>query len=297
MSLDVEAARKAVETIGVKLGCDVYQAAKGIIDIVNENMLGAIRVTSVEKGHDPRDYALIALGGAGPLHGNALGTLSGSWPVIVPTMPGVLSALGFLASNVRNEFSKTRITTVSAADAEELAKDLKQLGEAALDWLAREGVPESQREIDYEVDMRYLRQGFELPISATIGEVRNKLDLLAKRFGEAHLKLYTFDLDSEVEVVNLRAVGIGRVDRISFTKAKPGGRNVDDAIVDADHRAYFDGELVATPIYDRALMDVGHRIEGPAIITQFDSTTLVLPGYAAEIDGYSNIIIRPHGRT
>jgi N-methylhydantoinase A len=297
MSLDVEAARKAVETIGVKLGCDVYQAAKGIIDIVNENMLGAIRVTSVEKGHDPRDYALIALGGAGPLHGNALGTLSGSWPVIVPTMPGVLSALGFLASNVRNEFSKTRITTVSAADAEELAKDLKQLGEAALDWLAQEGVPESQREIDYEVDMRYLRQGFELPISATIGEVRNKLDLLAKRFGEAHLKLYTFDLDSEVEVVNLRAVGIGRVDRISFTKAKPGGRNVDDAIVDADHRAYFDGELVATPIYDRALMDVGHRIEGPAIITQFDSTTLVLPGYAAEIDGYSNIIIRPHGRT
>ena len=113
MKLNVEKARQAVETIAEKLGFDIYKTAKGIHDIVNENMYGAIRLVSVEKGYDSRDFSLLALGGAGPLHANALGKLSGSFPIIIPPTPGVLSALGFLQSSIRNESSKTYIHSIS----------------------------------------------------------------------------------------------------------------------------------------------------------------------------------------
>lgn len=293
MLLDAELARKAVVTIADKLGMDLHQAAKGIIDIVNENMLGAIRVASVEKGHDPRDYALLPLGGAGPLHANALGTLSGSWPVIVPTMPGVLSALGFLASDFRNEFGKTHIRLLKNVSPAELAADLESLGAMARDWLEKEGVPVAQGEIQYELDMRYLRQGFELPIRTSIVEVRENLGTCAARFEEMHQRLYHFRLDTEVEVVNLRATALGRTNRIAFTGTPKKGLRLGDAIVDPNHKAYFGGAFVTTPVYDRAKLDVGHAIAGPAIITQLDSTTLVLPGHMAKIDDYLNIIIQP----
>ena len=292
MTLDVDASHKAVATIADKLNMDVYQAAKGVIDIVNENMLGAIRVTSLEKGHDPRDYALIPLGGAGPVHSNALGILSGSWPIIVPTMAGVLSALGFLASDFRNEFSKSSICTLANADTDQMLLNLKELGEKATDWLASESVAEAQREVVYEVDMRYLRQGFELPIQISLDEL-NDLDKLAERFSEDHERLYNFKLDTEIEIVNLRATALGKVDRINFSEEQAEGRDVRDAIVDANHKAYFDGDFVTTPVYDRALLDVGHHIEGPAIITQVDTTTLILPGYVVDIDAFHNIIINP----
>lgn len=292
MSLDVEASHKAVARIADKLNLDIYQAAKGAIDIVNENMLGAIRVISLEKGHDPRDFALIPLGGAGPVHANAMGVLSRSWPIIVPTMAGVLSALGFLASDFRNEFSKTSICTLKKADTKQMTENLKGLSDKAMEWLAAEGVAEPQREIIFEVDMRYLRQGFELPIKTNLEEL-SQLDELAQRFAEEHFRLYSFKLDTEIEIVNLRATAIGRVKRINFTEAEPNNRDVRDAIVDANHKAYFDGEFVTTPVYDRALFDIGHHIEGPAIITQLDTTTLVLPGHVADIDAHLNILITP----
>ena len=293
MTLDVQAAHAAVATIADKLGLDVYQAAKGIVDIVNENMLGAIRVMSVEKGHNPRDFGLIPFGGAGPLHGNALAVLSGAWPMIVPTMPGVLSALGFLASDFRNEFSKTSIKRFNALNPAETVDELTTLGERAQAWLAEEGVAESQRKVDFEIDMRYLRQGFELPIRVTIEEVRTRLAAIATRFTEEHERLYGFKLETEIEAVNLRAVAIGREDRIRLNKQPKRGLDVREAIVDPKHKAYFDGEFVTTPIYDRAALDVGHKLQGPAILTQMDTTTLILPRHVAEIDAFHNVIVKP----
>lgn len=296
MTIDVEAAHKAIQQhVADKLGVDVYQAARGIIDIVNENMLGAIRVASVEKGHNPRDYGLVALGGAGGLHSNALSILSGAWPSIIPTMPGVLSALGFLASDVRNEFSKTYITTVRQADPDELARDLEELGKIGRDWLGGEDVPEKARQIRYQVDMRYLRQGFELPITTTVKDVRENLGTtLVKQFHDEHMRLYRFTVDTDVEVVNLRAIAVGRLDRVTFSKEEKRKGTVSAAITDKDHKAYFDGEFVTTPIYDRVRLSAGHRIAGPAIVTQLDSTTLIQPGHHAEVDAFLNLIIRPN---
>ena len=139
MALDADASSAAVGKIARALNLDVYQAARGILDIVNENMFGALRLVTVQKGLDPRDFALVAFGGAGPLHGNALGILAGCFPVVVPPTPGVLSALGFLCSDAKNEFARTCIRTIDEADAADVRAVLEALGEQGENLAARGG--------------------------------------------------------------------------------------------------------------------------------------------------------------
>jgi N-methylhydantoinase A len=290
--LDVEASMRAVGKIAETLGTDVYRAAKGIYDIVNENMYGGIRVVSVEKGYDPRKFALLALGGAGPLHANALGRLTGSFPVIIPPTPGVLSALGFLQSDIRNEFSKTFIKTLNQLDVFTLVNELTELGREAEEWLVQEAVPVNQRTVTYEVDVRYFRQGYEIPIQVDKQKLTETgLRLLKDLYDEIHEKIYGFKMDMELEVVNLRAVAIGKVPTPSLPIYEPGGEDASHAIIDQNHQAYFDGEFLKTPLYDRALLQPNNKVYGPAIITQKDSTTLVLPGYVAKVDNWMNLII------
>src|SRR3989454_11139116 len=161
MRLDLEAAKAAVKTIGDALGLDVYQAAEGILDIVNENMAGALRVVSVQRGYDPRDFALVAFGGAGPMHANAVARIMGSFPVLVPPAPGLLCATGDLVADFRNEFARTFIRTIDQVTGDELKAILDELGREARSWLARERIPADRRRVSYNVDMRYYRQGYE----------------------------------------------------------------------------------------------------------------------------------------
>src|SRR5437868_8620544 len=139
--LDVEAAKAAVKKIGDALGLDLYQAAEGILDIVNENMAGALRLVSVQRGYDPRDFALVAFGGAGPMHANAVAKVMGSFPVLVPPAPGLLCATGDLVADFRSEFARTFIRTVDSVSGDELRGILEELGGEARDWLSRENVP------------------------------------------------------------------------------------------------------------------------------------------------------------
>ncbi|MCP8970095.1 hydantoinase/oxoprolinase family protein [Ectobacillus ponti] len=297
MQLDVEAAKEAVRTIADKLDTDIYRAAKGIYDIVNENMYGAIRVVSVEKGYDPREFSLLALGGAGPLHGNALGSLSGSFPVIVPQTPGVLSALGFLQSDIRNEFSKTFIRVLSQITESDITEELQALGAECISWLEQESVEKSQSIVKYEVDVRYFRQGFEIPIEITLADVAQQgLNLLKDRFDAIHQQIYGFTMDTELEIVNVRAVAIGQVMSPELPISEPGSEDASHAIVDAEHQAYFDGAFQKTPIYDRKLLQPNNRIAGPAIVVQKDTTTLVQPGFYAEVDQYMNLLIHRRDR-
>lgn len=292
MKLDVEAALAAVGKVADKLGIDVYRAAKGIYDIVNENMYGAIRVVSVEKGYDPREFALLALGGAGPLHANALGNLSGSYPVLIPPTPGVLSALGFLESDVRNEFSKTYIHTLSQMNSETLIRELTDLGNEAQAWLEEEAVHPEQRRIFHEVDVRYFRQGFEIPIQVSTQTLAERgLSVLKEMFDEIHEKTYGFKMDIELEVVNIRAVAIGKVPSPSLPTGEMSGLDASHAIVDPGHQAFFDGEFQTTPLYDRNQLRPGNQVAGPAIVIQKDSTTLVLPGFVAIVDEFTNLVI------
>ena len=295
MELDVDAARAAVQTVADAMGLEsVEQAAEGILAIVNENMAGALRLVSVQRGHDPRDFALVAYGGAGPLHANALATLMGSFPVIVPPAPGLLCAIGDLVADFRDEFAQTYIRLVSEASGEEVAEILKELGARATQWLAGEGIsPEAQR-VAYTADMRYHRQGYEIPVAIDPADVRaNGLAGLEERFNALHEQLYGFRMPgTAAEIVNLRSIGSGAVSKPELPTGTAGGADASGAVTD-EHEIVFRGERVPTRIYDRARLAPGMRFDGPTIVTEFDSTTVVLPGYAAEVDVNFNILINP----
>jgi N-methylhydantoinase A len=293
MTLDVKAAEEAVSRIARSLGLDLHQAAQGILDIVNENMLGALRLITVQKGLDPRDFALVAFGGAGPMHGNAMGVLAGCFPVIVPPTPGVLSALGFLYSDVKNEFAQTFVRILADADAGEIGDLLARLGREARGWLREEGIEEPRQRVQHEADVRYFRQGYEFSLDLDPERLGSGgLGDLATRFGLAHERLYGFKLEQPVELVNLRAIGTGRVEKIRFPKFDKEGPDAKAAVTE-QHRVYFDGGFASANVYDRHRLRAGNRIRGPAIVVQMDATAVIHPNHVGEVDEYLNILIRP----
>jgi N-methylhydantoinase A len=295
MSLDVEAARNAVKKIADTLGLSIEAAAQGILDIVNENMFGALRLVSVQRGLDPRDFALVAFGGAGPLHGNSLSKLCGSYPCISPPTPGVLSALGFLHSDIRNEFSQTMIRELEKIDNKEFGEIFATLAKETTDWLESENIPKDQQKLTYQVDVRYYRQGFEFPITVSadqLGTEAGKAKFIAD-FKETHEKNYGFNIESPIEIVNLRCVGVGSVRKVELPKFESGDEDATSAMTEM-YQAWFDGKQMDTKIYDRDKLRPGHKIAGPAIITQKDSTTVILPDHHGKVDAYLNILIYPN---
>jgi len=298
MELDIEAAKAAVQKIGDALGLDVHQAAEGMLDIVNENMAGALRLVSVQRGYDPRDFALVAFGGAGPMHANAVAKVMGSFPVIVPPAPGLLCATGDLVADFRGEFARTFIRTVDRVTGDEVRAILDELGSEATTWLEREGIPASAQRVSFNVDMRYYRQGYEIPVEIDPALLAgNGTAMLADRFNQLHEQFYRFKMEGTTcEIVNLRAIGYGDVPKPHLPESdEGGGTDASDAVVE-EHSVYFGGEWLPTKVYDRSRLVPGNRIEGPAIVTEFDSTTVVLSGYAAEVDRYLNLIINPLGK-
>ena len=294
MELDVEKARAAVQTIADAMGLSTAEeAAEGIVKIVNENMAGALRVVSVQRGHDPREFALVAYGGAGPLHANAMAQLMGSFPVIVPPAPGLLCAIGDLVADFRDEFAQTYIRVLSAADGPEVASILETLGARASEWLEEEGIAPEARGVSYVADMRYHRQGYEIPVALDPAEARDGLGELEERFNRLHEQLYGFRMPgTESEIVNLRAIGFGSVPKPELPTGEAGADEASGAVID-EHDIVVEGERVSATIYDRARLTPGMSFAGPAIVTEFDSTTLVLPGYEARVDTSFNILITP----
>lgn len=291
MQLDVAAAKAAVQKIADATGLSLMDAAEGILRIVNENMFGALRLVSVQRGFDPRQFALMAFGGAGPLHGNALAELLGCYPVIVPPAPGLLCALGDLSADYRDEFARTYIRTVDRVEQEEMVGMLRELGREARAMLAAEAIPPARQEIRYFVDMRYYRQGYEMPIAVSEAEFEQDLiPLLVQRFNDLHDRTYGFMLDSNVEIVNLRTVGIGRVTKVELPEAEPGDADASSAYT-GEHQIYRHGEWITAKLYDRNKLRPGMQVEGPAIITEVDSTTVVLPHHTATVDRYFNLLI------
>jgi N-methylhydantoinase A len=294
MKLHVDGARAAIAKLGQAIGLSVEDAAKGVIDIANEVMLGALRVITVQRGLDPRDFGIVAFGGAGPLHANALSELLGCYPVLVPPSPGVLSALGFLEAEFKNEFVQTFIRSTVGLDAAQVWTRFAQLAEKAKAWLDEQEVADADRAVRYSVDLRYEQQGFEVSIdlpgdfAARGGELSEILD----KFHATHERLYGVRFHVPVELVALRAVAIGATS--SVEEAAPPSRGADVAAARFETRpCYFDGAWVDTPNYDRAKLSVGARIEGPAIIRQYDTTTVVLPRHYAQVDRHGNLLIWP----
>ncbi|TDE19233.1 hydantoinase/oxoprolinase family protein [Actinomadura sp. 6K520] len=294
ISLDAEAARKAVRGIADAMGLpSVEAAAAGIVDIVNENMLGALRLISVQQGFDPRDFALVSFGGAGPLHANALGRLTGSWPVIVPPSPGVLCAYGDATTCPRDEAARTMVRQFSTLDDAELRTALLELADTAAARLESEGVPRDVQTQTYQIDLRYHGQGFEIPVEVDRDAVAG--DLLAElgaAFDAEHKRLFSFLLDNEREVINLRVTVSGPRPEVAWRTLPPGTGDPSAALV-RETEVWMDGETRRANIYDRSGLLAGDVVTGPAIVVEMDSTTLVLPGHAATVHPSGSLLIRP----
>ncbi|MEV4840463.1 hydantoinase/oxoprolinase family protein [Nonomuraea sp. NPDC049486] len=285
--LDRERSRAAVAQVADAMGLSVEAAAQGIVDIVNENMFGALRLVSVQQGFDPRDFALVAFGGAGPLHANALGRLTGSWPVIIPPSPGVLCAYGDATTCLRDEASRTSIKRFSQLTDDELRQMLTELAERAAATLEAEGVGRADQTVTYQVDVRYHGQGFEIPIDLGLD---TGLEALGKAFDAEHERLFSFLLSNEHEVVSARASVSGPRPDVRPVRLDQGGPAAEP--VDK-HEVWIDGGWAEASIYDRGTLLAGNRIEGPAIVTEMDSTTLVLPGHVADVHESGSLLIRP----
>jgi N-methylhydantoinase A len=295
MRLDRVLAVNAVQKIATSLNLSLEDAARGIYDIVNENMVGALRLVSVEQGYDPRDYALIAFGGAGPLHANALARLLGSWPAIIPPGPGVLCALGDATTAVRDERSRTFVKKFSDTSAEELGAILEELADAAIGSLEQEGVRRSEITTTYQVDLRYRGQGLRLTIPLALKDLKARgLKAISSVFDAEHKRLFTFALELEHELVTLRAAVQGRGIKVKRAAIPRGTADPRSAVV-GRQRSYMDGKRVTALIYDRAKFKAGNVIRGPAIIMEMDSTTVVLPKHHGRVDALGNVLIYPDG--
>jgi N-methylhydantoinase A len=276
----------------------LLDAAQGIYDIVNENMFGALRLVSVQRGYDPREFALLALGGAGPLHANALSCLIDSWPAIIPTVPGVLSALGFLHADIRTEFSRTLIRPVAKVDLAALRKTMDELGSQARSWLKSENIPATRQRIQFQFDMRYYRQGYEFAIDVDPKALAKQSGManVVEEFKRVHHRNYAFNIDYEVEIVNVRVIAIGEVKKVELQR-HPLSKGNSQAAQTGKRKMFHRGKSLTATVYERSRLKAGQRVPGPAVITQTDSTTLVLPEHYGEVDPYLNILIWPNGRS
>jgi N-methylhydantoinase A len=293
ITLDVDASRAAVGKVAESMGLGSPEAAAaGIVDIVNENMLGGLRLVSVQQGFDPRDFALVAFGGAGPLHANALGRLTGAWPVIVPPSPGVLCALGDATTSKRSESARTVLTRFADLTGDGLADVLRELAAEAGGRLAEQGVDETDQTTTYQVDVRYHGQGFEIGVVVEPGWLDDPaaLDRLSAAFDAEHERLFSFLLGTDHELVNARATVSGprpEVAAVTLPDAEGDPEPIDR------HPIHVSGESVEAAIYDRTTLRAGHVITGPAVVTEMDSTTLVLPGHAATVHPSGSLLINP----
>ncbi len=289
--LDREGSKRAVQKIADAMNIDLMAAARGIIDIVNENMFGALQMISVQQGYDPRDFALMGFGGAGPLHLNAVARLMGSWPAISPVSPGVLCALGDATTRMRTETARSFSRLANTTDADELSAILTEMAEQTRAELRSDGIPDAQIVSEFEIDVRYAGQAFEVPLTITHDVLtRDGVAGLLARFDAEHLRLFTFNMETPHEIVNLRAVALGQALDLPAAEL-PKGNGDPSAAKMRDHMLWMDGREQAAVIYDRSKLKQGDIIAGPAIVIEMDSTTLIESGCVANVDRVGNILI------
>ena len=293
MAIDKSAAEVAVQKVADGMGIDLMEAAEGIIKIVNESMFGALRLVSVEQGFDPRDFALVAFGGAGPLHGNAMGILTESWPVIIPPGPGVLCAYGDATTAIQDEASRTYVSMAEDLTPEQLRTDLEDLRDRAAVSLNADGIPHDQQEVIYQADVRYAGQAFQITMDFTAEELMEKgLELLTERFDAEHEHLFTFALGEDHELVMIRAIVQAKARSIADVAVGKAGATLSDCRIH-DTRFYYESEWHDAVIYDRDLLHEGLVVPGPSIVGEMDSTTVILPGFEARVDEFGNLMINP----
>jgi N-methylhydantoinase A len=267
-----------------KLGLGMEETASGIIKIVNANMERAIRVISIERGYDPRDFSLVAFGGAGPMHACELARDLLIPRVIVPKHPGALSALGLLLADVVKDYSQTILLRSEAINYPQLGVLFSSMEEKAWEEIVAEGFTPEQIFIEKYLDMRYVGQSFELiiPYQANYEE----------KFHQTHERLYGYCFpDKDIEIVNLRLKVIGKTRKPDIPYLSEGGREPPRSAIIKEKDCYLDNAWEKVPIWKRDRLRPGHSFRGPAIIVEYSSTTVIPPDFSVRVDGYFNLIL------
>jgi N-methylhydantoinase A len=292
MPLDVEAARAAIEAVVAKpLGMDVIDAAEGIVRIINVKMQEAIKAISTMRGHDLRDFKLLAFGGAGPLHAATMAADLGMPGVVIPLHPGVYSAMGLVMSDVTHDYIRSRLVNAARISEDEVNVIFAELATRARADLVDESFPPDSIGIEYALDMRYAGQGYEMTVPCPYPLKAGELASLRKTFDEEHRKRFGHTAPNEpVEIVSWRLRGIGHVPPVELPKYEPTGMRLSDAVREI-RKARFNGGMLECPVYQRERLDVGVSFAGPAIVDQLDCTSVIAPGQQATVDAYKNIIV------
>jgi len=288
LRIHADLARHAVAALAARLGLAEARLAEGIIDIAVARMTASIREISIQQGHDPRDFTLIAFGGAGPMHAIPIADELGIPSVLVPRHPGNFSALGLLVSDVKHDDVRTRVGRLhERVPALEAAFD--EMGAAAARRLDTEGFDERSRRSERSLDLRYAGQAFELNVQVPPGALDPSAIIMD--FNARHLAAYGHaDPDGEVEVVNARTSTYGVVDKPEASRWSGGGGTVEDALI-ATRDVWFAGRPMRTPVYERDRLPERARMEGPAIVEEFGATTVVFPGWRASVEAAGHLVL------
>ncbi len=296
MMLNPEKSKEVIEEkLCRPLKMDLLTAVRGIIQVANANMVRGIRVVSVERGYDPRDFTLIPYGGAGPLHAVALAKELKIPKVLVPPIPGILSAMGMLISDIRHDFVLTRIIPISKASPDVLEPVFQDLQQKAVDMLRREGVEQKDTTLLKYVDVRYVGQSFEIRVKFE-GDVctAEHIQELVRNFHVEHEKRYGHkDLNAPVELVNFRVEGIGKRESIFLREIPSGKADPPMESLKSIRKVYFEEKqtFLDTRIFERERLLAENVIEGPAVVEESNATTLIHPGMAGKVDSYGAILI------
>ena len=290
LRIDLAAAERAIDAaIARPLGMTVLEAAARIVEVVNSNMAQALRIVSIERGHDPQEFSLIAFGGAGPVHAVSLAEELQIPEVIVPPAPGAFSALGLVASDLKRDYSRTLYADLGSIDAARVAGVFSGMEQSGREMLRAARVPSERQVLLRQADVRYRRQAYELTVPIAEGEItRATLDGLAVAFHARHEQTYGHANRSErVQLVNLRLTAFGRLsDLVLAQRGDPASARVRDRDV-----WFAESGFTSTPVHWRDGLTAGMQIVGPAIIEAMDSTTVVPPGWQAQIDELGYIVI------
>ena len=295
MKLDEDAAHRAIEELANSLGMSKLEAAEGVLTVINSNMANAIRSRTVQKGIDPREFALVAFGGAGPLHGVEVAAILGFREVIVPPYPGITSAMGLLTTDLKYDTIRTQFQVSGNVDLDRLNADITAMEDQLRRQFVADHLEAASMSFVRDGDLRYVGQGYELKIPLAVGVIgKRELEEIWKRFHEAHEREYGHAFPSNpIEIVNVRVIGVGQMPKITKLAA-PEGATLEKARVRTGQCVFrVDGELRSfeTSFYRRHLLPVGQVFTGPAIVLQKDSTTVVPPGCSAINDPAGNLIL------
>ncbi len=293
MKLHRAAAQRAIESqVAAKLDLAVEDAADGVIRVINVKMQEAIKAISTMRGHDVRQFHLLAFGGAGPLHAAAIAAELRMAGVVVPLYPGVHSAMGLLMSDVRHDYIRSRMIALDRITLDELREGFAALESQATRDLRDEGFQHHGISLEHSLDLRYAGQGYELTIPCAGSFGPDTAASLRRSFDEAHRRMFGHAApDETVEIVSFRICGIGRLPPVEFPRFSNESRALADARRET-RRAWFGGVMRECPVYQREKLDVGHFFNGPAIVDQLDATTVIPPGCSLRVDEFRNLIIR-----